>query len=385
MDQGRLPENCDLYQEGGCWKLRWRDDSSDAESLGNGHWREPSQIGPTTGPGGLTEREAQRIAWKQYLSRMQQRAQAYQSTMTIASFVEKKFVPEHVATKRTSGRTHYQAILKHVITPEEVDRIFQVDTDKSKTKLRSIPGWPYLDNVRLCDTRPDNVQKLVAAAIAQGYSPQTVTHIRNVVSAIFSHAHKEQCFDDENPASPVRLPEMTRKEAHKLTSSQAREILGVMQYPEKEISLIAILTGMNVAEICGLQWRYVNLTGSELKTEGEPIPAMSIAVRTQWYRGELGQVKKSRTRNIPIPHALVPVLLGLSRRAQFTNPEDYVLVSRVGTPINQINTVARRLKPIGKELQMPWLSWHVFRRAHPTLISEFGMQFQKLHGSDDPF
>jgi hypothetical protein len=33
------------------------------------------------------------------------------------------------------------------------------------------------------------------------------------------------------------------------------------------------------------------------------------------------------------------------------------------------------LKPIGKELQMPWLSWQVIRRTHTTLAHELGMQF----------
>ena len=37
--------------------------------------------------------------------------------MTMADFVEKLFVPEHVAIKGLAGRTHYRAILKHVLTP----------------------------------------------------------------------------------------------------------------------------------------------------------------------------------------------------------------------------------------------------------------------------
>lgn len=309
---------------------------------------------------------------------MQDNALEEHSKMTVASFVEKKFVPEHVALKRSSGRTHYNAILKHVLTPEEVDRVFKVDREKSKSKLKSLPDWPYLDNLRLCDARPHHVQQLTTAALARGYSTQTVMHIRNVVSAIFSHAQKEHCFMGENPAIHVSLPEMTRKEAHALTTTQASRVLGAMQYPEREMSLIAIFTGMNVAEICGLQWKRVNLTDSVRNSDGEPIPPRSISVRKQWYRGELGTVKKSRMRDLAIAKPLLPVLTKLSRRTRFTGPEDYVLASRVGTPVNQINSMTRRLKPIGKELQMPWLSWHVFRRAHATFGSEVGAQFQEL-------
>ena len=44
--------------------------------------------------------------------------------MTVAAFVENLFVPGHVATKEVTGRAHCRAILKHVLTPEEVDRAF---------------------------------------------------------------------------------------------------------------------------------------------------------------------------------------------------------------------------------------------------------------------
>jgi len=143
------------------------------------------------------------------------------------------------------------------------------------------------------------------------------------------------------------------------------------------MTLIAILTIMNMAEICGLQWKRVNLTDAWSNTDGEPIPPRTIAVRQQWYGGEFGSVnKKSRNRNLPIPEPLIPVLLGLSQRAKFTGPEDFVLVSQAGAPINEKNIAVCRLKPIGRDLQMPWLSWHVFRRTHTTLVYEFGMRFQ---------
>jgi integrase len=297
------------------------------------------------------------------------------STMTIADFVENRFVPEHIAMKGMSGRAHYQAILKHVLTPEEVERVFQVDAGKARTKLRAVPDWPYLDKVRLCDARPDDVQRLVSAAMARGYSTQTVKHIRNLVSAIFAHARKSHCFNRDNPASLVPLPEMSRREAHALTLSQAKQVLDVMQYPEKEITLTTILTSMNVAEICGLQWKCVNLTGEWTEVDGEAIPPGTIAVRKQWYRGELGDLElRSRNRNLLIPDLLRPILLGLSRRPQYTGPNDFVLVSEVGTPIHASNLRARRLKPIGKQLQMPWLSWQVFRRTHTTLAHQLGMQ-----------
>ena len=344
---------------------RLRQRPEDAIGLNNpvqGYWPQPAWIGLATGP----ERQTKELA--------PQIAPLPQSLMTIADFVEKAFVPEHVATKGLSGRTHYRAILKHVFPPEEVDRVFHVDTQKSNANLTAVPNWPYLDKVRLCDARPDHVQDLIAAALARGYSTQTVKHMRNVVSAIFAHAKKKQWFGGDNPALQVTLPGMIRKGAHALTLAEAKDVLGVMQYPEKEMALITILTNMNVSEICGIQWKHVNLTEAWSNADGAPIPPRTIAIRKQWYLGELTTVKGRRNRIQQIPEPLLPILFALSQRDKCTGPDDFVLVSRAGTPIKANNIVARRLKPIGKDLRIPRLSWNVIRRSRSTFAYELGMQ-----------
>jgi integrase len=372
MTRIRLQQSGDLYLQGGFWKLRWRQEAIDANGSVERHCHKPTVIGPATGPHGVTKEEAQRIAWENLLSRPTQEAQPLQS-MTVAEFVEKVFIPEHVAMKAASGRTHFRAILKHVLTPEEVDRVFHVDADRSKTKLKALPNWPYLGNVRLADTRPEDVQRLIAAAVTRGYSAQTVKHIRNVVAAIFAHARKSQCVSGENPAGLVTLPRMVRKEAHALTFAQAKDLLAAMQYPERELALMAMLTRMNVAEICGLQWKWVNLTDGWSTTDGERIPPRTIAVRKHFYRGELVSLpKSSRKRHLSIPEPLLPILRDLSQRVKYTGSDDFVLVSSVGTPINEKDIAMRRLKPIGRSMQMPWLCWRVFSRTHTTLAYEFG-------------
>jgi integrase len=375
MDQGRLPENFKLYLEGESWKMRLCEDAPAAPGYETAHLPEEMRIGPATGPRGLTEKDAQRIASNILLTLLQEKTQEQLSKMTIAEFVEHKFVPEHVVKKGLSGRAHYQAMLKHVLTPEEVDRVFRVTAEESRKGLKAVPDWPYLSNLRLCDARPDHIHQLTSAALAQGYSTETVIRIRTVVSAIFSHAKHQQCFLGENPASPVRPLEFARKNAEALSFAQAKEALGMMRYPEKEIALIGVFTGMNVSEICGLQWKQINLTGTQLTRDGEQIPPRTIAVRKQWYRGEFDSVKKSRIRNLAIPQPLHQILIKLKERASFTGPDDFVLVSRAGRPVNETNIVSRRLKPLGEQLGVPSLSWQVFRRTRRALAVEFGKQF----------
>ena len=175
----------------------------------------------------------------------------------------------------------------------------------------------------------------------------------------------------DNPVSLVRLPEVRRKQAHSLTLAQANKALSVMKYPEREMTLLSIFTGMNLAEILGLQWKQVNLAEEELNKDGKRIAPRTIAVRNQLYRGSLENVKKSRVRNLPISQPLLEILLKLKGRAAYTGPDDFVLVSKVGTPVNQNNVLARRIRPIAKQLGVASLSWLAFRSIRKILTSEF--------------
>jgi hypothetical protein len=74
---------------------------------------------------------------------------------------------------------------------------------------------------------------------------------------------------------------------------------------------------------------------------------------------------------------LFSILRDLKNRERFTGLQDFVLASRSGTPIYPENIAARRLKAIGRALEMPWLSWSVFHRTHLNLKSQFGRHLNK--------
>ena len=228
MNQEILPHNSRVYQEDGLWKLRLRDGPPSGKRQEGGSAIEPVWLGPAVGAGRLTRNEAHRLAWvaSRYLvSRLPQDVIVKQSNMTVAEFVEHKFAPEHIAAKRLAGRAHYRAILKHVLKPEEVDRVFHGERVPPRSKLKTIPDWPYLSHLRLCDVRPDQIRQITSAAFQRGYSAHTVKHIRNLVSAIFSFAKESQCFSGDNPVSSVKLPEAIPKSAGTLTFAQAKEAL----------------------------------------------------------------------------------------------------------------------------------------------------------------
>jgi hypothetical protein len=76
--------------------------------------------------------------------------------MTLADFVEIKFVPEYVTLKRPAGRAHFYGILKHIVTPERVDRAFGASTRSSNPKPSA--EWPYMDSLRLFDVTRERIE-----------------------------------------------------------------------------------------------------------------------------------------------------------------------------------------------------------------------------------
>jgi integrase len=374
MNQARPWQSDNLPLEHKVGRRLGSEDPMDAVDYEEMHLLGPDWNESTNGSEGLTGSETQWMPWNNLLSQLQQGALTQRSAMTVAEFVERKFIPEHVALKESSGKTHYQAMLKHVLTPAEVDRVFGVHPMKPGKKLKALPDWPYMSNVRLCDARPEHVQRLTSAALERGYATQTVVHLRNVVSAIFSHAKREGCFTGDNPATSVKPPEITRRESGVLTMAQVKDALAVMKYPEKEMMLMVIFIDMNVSEICGLQWKRVNLTDATLNVDGEMIPPGTIAIRKQWNRGVMGSVKTNRIRNLPIPKQLISVLNRIRANSRFTRDDDFVFVSRVGTPVNETNIRTHVLPTIARQLGITSLSWRVFLRTRQALLSEFETQ-----------
>jgi hypothetical protein len=164
MGRRRLQKNGDLYKQGGYWKLRWKEDATDEEGNRKRPWSKPVWLGPCEGKRALTEKEAQRLAWDNFLSKLDQNNTVPKSMMTVGQFVEKAFVPEHVMMLKDSGAIFYRTRLKHVVTPDLVNRIFGKDASKYQNATRAVIGWPYLDDVKLRDVSQSEVQRIISAA-----------------------------------------------------------------------------------------------------------------------------------------------------------------------------------------------------------------------------
>lgn len=366
MGRRRLQQKGDLYDQGGWWKLRWKEDRISKTGAIDYGWSKPVTIGPSKGLGRFTKKQAQRFAWENFLSRLDQNMRTPQSIMTVREFVELKFEPEHVAMLKPGGRVHYSTHLPIVLDG--------IPETKQRSRTKDAPGVKRvcgIGKLRLRDVTTEDCQRLVSAALQRGYSVQYALHIRNTISAIFTHADTKDWFTGRNPAKRVKLPENVPAPQHALTFDQLRKVAAMLDPVTRAMALCASLTSMNIAEVCGLKWKYVNLSSEWAVVDGETIEPWQMAVRWQWTLGSLGTVKaRGRRRSVVIPQMLAESLESLRLTAK---PEDFVFANKAGRPIDAKNLMRRRLKRIGAALGIPWLGWHTFRRTFATLADQSGM------------
>jgi len=398
MGRRRLQQKGDLRKIGGWWRGRWREDQILEDGSSFYGWSRFRDVGPATGENKMTRKEAERAFWDNYLSRLDENMRTPQSVLTVAKFVERRFKPESVMMMKPAGRIHYTTMLPHVLEGIPVERRSFKGTKKGQ-ELPEIARVFGIGKKRMRDVGHEDVQRLVSEALRRGYSVQTARHIKTCASAIFTFAEEIRWFSGRNPAKFVKLPEMTRKEVRVLSFDELKALLAILKPMARAMVLCASLTSMNIAEVCGLRWKRVNLTDEPIIMDGESLPPRCVAVREQWYRAAFGTVKaKSRRRNLPLPKLLVDALRELYAgvewndarskgrpKADFANtagsnparqqptPEDPVFVGREGKPRDQSAMLKRQVRPAAAKIGAPTLGWHDLRRTFATLADELGM------------
>jgi integrase len=244
-----------------------------------------------------------------------------------------------------------------------------------------------LGQERLRDIDTQRVQRLCRALLNGGLSAKTAKHIKAAMRAIFTHAKSEKCFAGDNPAQLVKLPEVMTAEKYAYSFAEAQTVLerlrGMAKRQERLMALLSLTTSLNVAELCGLRWKRVNLADAVVQSGGETIPPYSLLVREDFYRGKWGTTKtKRRRRTIGIPDELIPELVALKAASPFHRPEDVVFASTKGTPIDAHNVNNRIFRPLSVDLGFP-VTWHIFRHSASTFCEHLEMPMgdrEKLMG-----
>ena len=314
------------------WELQWWADCINPDGT-LGRERESMILGSASE---LTRKQAAKLAQEQ-LRPLNLGKVTPLSDVTFREFVERHFIPNFLPTLKLSTHKRYlQTFNAHLL--------------------------PAFGNMRLCEIGALDLQRFVLAKMQGGLGWESSNHLRNLMSKVFAVAKTWNFFAGENPASAVMLPEKTPvREKHALNLTQIQALLDNLREPCRTMALVGLLTGLRIGEILGLRWRDVDLIAGQLR--------VSQAI----YRGTVNTPKtKASRRTLPLPRPVVRTLLLLRPEPGQETDETLVFHTRDGKPLGDTNLLHRHLKPAGRKIGAPWLSWHTLRRTHATLLQAAG-------------
>ena len=236
------------------------------------------------------------------------------------------------------------------------------------------------------------IEELLAAIAATGVAPRTVNKARAVMCSAFNFAMRPSAFG--LPANPVRhadrraepqtaalafySSEQVEALARSLTSGAHREVSkrtidgeeavarAYEDAQDGELTRVAAYAGLRRGELVALRWRDVDFVGRKL-----------VVRRAVSGDVEVASTKSRRAREVPLPQQAAAALDRLSRRGDFTAPDDYVFANRLGRRLDA-SALRRRFERARDAAGLEPLRFHDLRHTYGSLLVAGGIDLASV-------
>ncbi len=304
-----------IYRKGNAWFGRWRQDEI-VEDLARCRCK-PKNATPHIerklrtkkladyGDRYRSESDVQ-LLLDEKLAPLNKGQQSPESTMTVADFADKFFLPHAEKELRPSTVHGYRTNWKRYLRPR-------------------------LQRITIRDFRCVDATKLLAA-IAQSHdvNKTTLHHLKALQSRIFGYAKQVGALDGVNPVQGAGISRTVRdaEPTHAYSVQEIWTMLAGLDGTAKLAVALTFFTGLRPSEAQGLRW-----SDYDAKTK-------TIRITQSRWRRVPGETKTASSKApIPVPQLLADFLDVAPRLSE------YVLTSPKGKPIDLHNLAARIIQP----------------------------------------
>jgi integrase len=219
-----------------------------------------------------------------------------------------------------------------------------------------------------------------------------VNKARQLICAIFSYGMRLSTFDlPSNPAthadrrrepntcplafySPEQIEALARALADGAHRDPRRPALSPSEIDararedaqDSELIRVAAYAGLRRGELVALRWRDVDFAGRKIVVRR----ALSAEI-------ELKSTKSRRARGVPLPDQAAIALDRLSRRGEFTGPDDYVFANRLGRRLDP-SALRRRFERARDAAGLEPLRSHDLRHTYGSLLVAGGIDLPSV-------
>ena len=238
------------------------------------------------------------------------------------------------------------------------------------------------------------IEAMLTSVGRTGVSARTVNKHRALISAVYGYGTRSSTFGlPSNPASGAdkrREPHrgvllfFTPEEIEALSRAleagrhrdptrpavieQEAEARRAEDRQEAELVRLAAYAGLRQGELLALRWRDVDFAGSAMTVAR----AISAGVETS--------TKSGRVRRVPLPDQAAAALDRLSRRRDFTGPDELVFCNALGRSLDS-SALRRRFKRARDAAGLRPLRFHDLRHTYGSLLAAAGVDLVTIQAA----
>ena len=226
-----------------------------------------------------------------------------------------------------------------------------------------VPQWGamYLQDVRTVDVE----LWLHTLQLAPG----TRSKIRNIMSAVFNHAIRQEWID-RNPITKVRTSAKRLREPDVLSPAELAALLAQLDLRERAMVMLAGSTGLRRSELVALTWGDIDL---EL---------LQVNVRRSCVRNHFGDTKTEASRKpVPLHSSVIQCLEVWRKESPYNSDEDFLFPSiRLGgkQPLSPDTLLKKVIRPalLRAGIKGKAIGWHSFRHSLATNLRAAGVDLK---------
>lgn len=252
--------------------------------------------------------------------------------------------------------THYR---KHELTLER-KAFATVDVHESFLTLYIVPKWGAL---RLTDVKTVAVEQWLERL---PFAPATRTKIRNIMSALYSHAIRQEWITF-NPIAKVRTSAKRLREPDVLTPAEFQALLKELPLRERAAVMLAGSTGLRRSELFALTWGDVNFF------------TMEVSVTRSCVRNHFGETKTEASHKpVPLHPSVKNVLAEWRGESLYKGDGDFLFPSlrkNGKQPLTPDMVLKKIIRPALAKAEVTGkvIGWHSFRHSLATNLRALGV------------
>ncbi|MBA3401654.1 MAG: site-specific integrase [Actinobacteria bacterium] len=224
---------------------------------------------------------------------------------------------------------------------------------------------PVIGEMKLSDIDEDDVLRVIARMKANGKKAWTIRSVLTPLGRILGHAARKGRIAS-NPMQRLEHGERPKVERHEMRILSREDIAKLLAGSPKRYRTIlatAVLTGMRLSELLGLQWQDIDFDASVIR------------IRRQADRKGLMVEPKTpqAKRDIVLPPSLAKTLREHKMESRFKADGELVFPTATGRAQNGRNVSRRGLEKALANAGLAKMRFHDLRHTHCSLLISEGL------------